>query len=49
VNEIADAITWLFTHPDEAEQMGKRGQAMIFSKYNWEAEERTLLKLYDGF
>jgi glycosyltransferase involved in cell wall biosynthesis len=48
VKEIADAITWLFTHPDEAEQMGKRGQAMIFSKYNWEAEERVLLKLYEG-
>jgi glycosyltransferase involved in cell wall biosynthesis len=48
VKEIADAITWLFTHADEAEQMGKRGQAMIFSKYNWEAEERALLKLYEG-
>lgn len=48
VKEIADAIVWLFTHPEEAGQMGKRGQQVVFNKYNWEAEENTLLKVYEG-
>jgi len=42
--EIRDAIVWLFTHPEEAEAMGKRGQRLILEKYNWEKEEETLLR-----
>jgi len=45
--QIAEAITWLFTHPDEAEAMGRRGQEMIFDRYHWESEAETLLKVYD--
>ncbi|MCD9019067.1 glycosyltransferase family 4 protein [Parachryseolinea silvisoli] len=48
VQEVADAIVWLFTHPAEAEAMGQRGQALIFSKYNWEKENETLLKVYSS-
>jgi len=44
---IADAIVWLFTHPDEAEAMGKRGQELVVRTYNWEHESLTLLAVYD--
>jgi glycosyltransferase involved in cell wall biosynthesis len=44
--EIADAIVWLLQHPTEAEAMGLRGQKLIFEKYNWENESKTLLKVF---
>lgn len=46
-NEIANAVVWLFEHPTEAEAMGKRGQQMIFNKYNWENEVLPLLSAFD--
>lgn len=48
VKEIAEAIVWLFNHPEQAEAMGKRGQELIFTKYNWEQESATLLNMYSG-
>ncbi len=44
--EIAEAIQWLFQHPAEAEAMGKRGQTLIFEKYNWENESSVLLRAF---
>jgi len=44
--EIADAMEYLFTHPDIAEAMGKRGQAAVQNTYNWNSEAQTLLTLY---
>lgn len=48
VKDIADAIQWLFLNPLEAEAMGKRGQALIFEKYNWENESKVLLNVYQS-
>jgi len=48
VHEIAEAIVWLFAHPQEAEAMGKRGQALIFEKYNWEKESEVLMKVHQS-
>jgi len=48
MNEVCDAIVWLFTHPEEAEAMGQRGQRLIFEKYNWEKEEETLVGVVRG-
>lgn len=45
-SQIADAITYLLTHPREAEQMGRRGRATAERYFNWKSEERTLLSLY---
>jgi glycosyltransferase involved in cell wall biosynthesis len=45
--EIGDAVTWLMDHPEEAEAMGKRGQDMIFTKYNWENEQKRLIDVFD--
>ena len=44
--EIADAIEYLLSNPAEAEAMGRRGQAAIASKFNWNSESRTLVELY---
>lgn len=43
---IAGAIQWLFDHPEEAEEMGRRGAAAVRSKFNWSREEEKLLRLY---
>ncbi|WP_374720798.1 glycosyltransferase family 4 protein [Peribacillus tepidiphilus] len=45
--EIAEAMKWILTHPEEAIEMGKNGQKAIVEKYNWEKESETLLQLYD--
>ena len=44
---IADAIEWLINHPDEAEEMGRRGRELVEERYNWEAEAKKLLRLYE--
>ncbi|MGB3777120.1 MAG: glycosyltransferase, partial [Tunicatimonas sp.] len=46
---IAKAITYLLTHETEAQEMGRRGQQMVFTQYNWEAERQKLLALYAQF
>lgn len=43
---IASAIEFILTHPEEAEEMGKRGRQAVLNKYNWASEERKLLNLY---
>jgi len=43
---IAEAIRWLLEHPEEAEEMGKRGRKAVLEKYNWEREAEKLLDLY---
>ncbi|MEO5603884.1 MAG: glycosyltransferase [Cyclobacteriaceae bacterium] len=45
-NEISNAIKWIFTNTKKAKEMGERGQALIFNRYNWEHESRVLLELY---
>jgi hypothetical protein len=45
--EIAQAIHWVFDHPDEAKMMGERGRKAVHEKYNWEAESKKLLDLYE--
>jgi len=44
--EIAQAIEYLLTHPEEARQMGKNGRRAVEEKYNWEKESKKLLDLY---
>jgi glycosyltransferase involved in cell wall biosynthesis len=45
---VADAIEWLVENPEGAEEMGRRGQEAVRTRYNWEAESRKLLNLYEG-
>jgi len=45
---IADAIAYVLNHPEEAEAMGRRGREAVENHYNWEIEERKLLRFYAG-
>jgi len=44
--KIAQAIQWLLDHPQEAEEMGKRGRQAVLDRYNWENEAAVLRTLY---
>ena len=44
--EIAGAIEYLITHPEEARQMGENGRCAVEQKYNWGHEKEKLLALY---
>jgi len=46
--DIANAISWLLGHPDQAEAMGKRGQEAVKVKYNWGIEAKKLIKFYEN-
>jgi len=45
---IAEAIEYILTHPQEAEEMGRRGQAAVLERYNWESQVDKLVSLYSG-
>ena len=46
--EIARAIEYLLTHPEEARKMGENGRRAVEKQYNWEMEAEKLLSLYEG-
>jgi glycosyltransferase involved in cell wall biosynthesis len=43
---IARAMDYLLSHDAEAEAMGRRGRKAVCELYNWNSEERVLLKFY---
>jgi len=43
---IGRAIEWIFRHPAESEEMGRRGAAAVQAKFNWGSEARKLVDLY---
>lgn len=45
--EIAQAIQFFFDHPDEGVRMGANGMIAVNDTYNWHAEEKKLIDLYD--
>jgi glycosyltransferase involved in cell wall biosynthesis len=45
---IANAISYLLTHDDEAEAMGQRGRVAVKEHFNWLLEERKLLAFYSS-
>jgi glycosyltransferase involved in cell wall biosynthesis len=45
-NEIANAIDYLVTHPDEARRLGQNGRRAVVERYNWTVEEGKLLAFY---
>jgi glycosyltransferase involved in cell wall biosynthesis len=44
--EIADAIDFLITHPQEARKMGSNGRRAVLERYNWTFESKKLLAFY---
>lgn len=45
-NAIAQAITYLKEHPEEAKQMGDNGRKAVQEQYNWTPQEKILFKMY---
>ena len=45
---IADSIVYLLKHPEEAEEMGRKGRKAVEEHYNWSTEEKKLLRLYEN-
>lgn len=45
--EIADAISWIFDNPNEAEIMGARGRKAVAQNYNWDIESNKLISFYE--
>ena len=45
-NKIAQAVDFLLSNPKEAIRMGKNGQNVVFTKYNWSIEKNKLFALY---
>lgn len=46
-HEIADAITYIISHPKEAKEMGENGKKSILDRYNWGIEEKKLFEIYE--
>ena len=44
---FAEAILSLYSSPRLLEKMGHNGKIAVMSKYNWEKNEQTLLKIYE--
>jgi glycosyltransferase involved in cell wall biosynthesis len=43
---IAEAIVYLLSNPAEAQEMGRRGQALAFERFSWATEGAKLLSMY---
>jgi glycosyltransferase involved in cell wall biosynthesis len=45
--QIAEAMTYLIEHPQEAHEMGENGRRAVCRQYNWEQESAKLLRIYE--
>lgn len=45
---IAEAIDYLFGHPDVARRMGECGRRAVLKKFNWSIEEEKFRRFYAG-
>lgn len=46
LEEIAQAMTWIQEHPEQAIEMGKNGRKAIIEEFNWEKESERLVAFY---
>ncbi|WP_148624608.1 glycosyltransferase family 4 protein [Aliarcobacter cryaerophilus] len=46
--EIAKAIEYIISNPNEAQEMGQNGKKAVIEKYNWQVEEIKLFEVYKG-
>lgn len=45
--QVADTLIFFLEHPEEARKMGENGRKAVVEKYNWEAESRKLITVYE--
>ncbi len=43
---VGDAMTWLLGHPQESEEMGRRGAAAVRARYHWNTQAAVLVDFY---
>lgn len=48
VEDIANKVDYILSHPKIAQEMGELGRRVFIKKYNWDAAERVLLKVYQS-
>lgn len=46
--QMAKAIEWIVSRPEEAKKMGENGRLAILEKYNWGIEKEKLFALYEA-
>ena len=44
---VAEAVRYLWEHPEAARQMGENGRKAARTTYNWDTQAEKLLRLYD--
>jgi len=44
--QIANAINYIISHPQEAQKMGENGKQAVLTTFNWDKEEEKLYTLY---
>lgn len=47
-DQILDATEWIFTHPQEAAEMSKRGQYAALEHFHWGLSEKKLINAYQS-
>ena len=47
VDEIVNALDYLYNHADEAVAMGQNAKAVVERDYNWETDANKLIALYN--
>ena len=47
VDSLYDALHYLLTNPDRAEEMGKNGKKAVESLYNWKEMGKRLVRVYE--
>ncbi len=45
--DIANAIRWIYEHPEQAYEMGNNGRKAIEEEFNWEKESEKLIGFYN--
>jgi len=44
---IAEAMKWILENPEKAREMGENGKRAVEEIYNWEAESKKLIAMYE--
>lgn len=47
INMLVERLMWMKNHPKEVQIMGNNGRKAVLEKYNWDLEEKKLLRLYN--
>ncbi len=45
--DIANAVNYFISHPEEAKKMGENGRRAVLEKFNWSIEEKKLIQFYE--